>query len=240
MTLYKDRKHAGQELAEALERFRGDSTVVLALPRGGIVPGAEVAKLLKAPLGVVMVRKIGHPANPEYAIGAVVEGEPAIFNEAEKAFLDDSWLKQAEKEARALMARRRKLYYNDGFTPPEIAGKTVILVDDGIATGLTMEAATRAARDQGAKRVIVASPVAPNDSAEILNDIADEVIVLDSPEEFRGAVASHYLEFGEVDDQEVRRLLQDTDDYLTRYEEVEFLKREEQAMPLEVVSSPQD
>lgn len=209
---YINRQDAGKRLAQVLRHFKGKDAVVLALPRGGIVLGAEVAKELQAPLGLVLVRKIGHPAYAEYAIGAVADGEKPVYNEAEVSAIDEEWLKQAEVNARELIEHRRDLYYGDDFTPPEAQDKTVILVDDGIATGLTMEAAVQAMRNKHAKRVIVAVPVAPRDSIDTLEAMADEVVVLDNPDSFLGAVGSHYMEFEQVDDEEVRVLLREVRD----------------------------
>jgi putative phosphoribosyl transferase len=205
---YANRQAAGQLLADKLKRFAGDDDViVLALPRGGVVLGAEVAKELEAPLGPVLVRKISHPSSPEYAIGAVVEDEPPVYNKSETAYIHTSWLTQAEASARQLIERRRKLYYSQDLPPPDAAGKTVILVDDGIATGLTMEAAVRAVRNKHPKQIVVAVPVGSAESVVELEDLADEVVVLDKPESFRGAVGSHYAEFEQVDDEEVKELL---------------------------------
>jgi predicted phosphoribosyltransferase len=209
---YINRQDAGKRLAKVLRHFKSKDTVVLALPRGGIVLGAEVAKELSAPLGLVLVRKIGHPSYAEYAIGAVAEDERPVYNEDELLGLDDEWLKDAVAAARQLIGHRQELYYGDEFTPPDVKDKTVILVDDGIATGLTMEAAVRAMQSKRAKRVIVAVPVAPRDSIDTLEVIADEVVVLDKPESFLGAVGSHYQEFDQVDDEEVRAVLREVHD----------------------------
>lgn len=210
--MFRDRSDAGKRLAQVLRHFKSKDTVVLALPRGGIVLGAEVAKELKAPLGLVLVRKIGHPSYSEYAVGAVTESEKPVYNKSELLGLDNTWLKDAEQSARQLIEHRRELYYGEDFTPPEVEDKTVILVDDGIATGLTMEAAVRAMQNKHAKRVIVAAPVAPRDSIDSLDIIADEVVVLDNPDGFLGAVGSHYREFEQVDDEEVRTLLREVRD----------------------------
>ena len=211
---YVNRQDAGQRLAKVLRRFAKDDVVVLALPRGGIVLGAEVARELEAPLGLVLVRKIGHPSYAEYAIGAVVEGEPPLYNENEIAAIDEKWLKQAEVAARKLIERRRKLYYGEDLVPAEVAGRVVILVDDGIATGLTMEAAVRATRNKHPKRIIVAAPVASAETLNELESLADEVVILDKPKSFMGAVGSHYTEFEQVDDKEVRELLWEVNDDL--------------------------
>jgi putative phosphoribosyl transferase len=207
--MYEDRQEAGRKLAEVLERYRGKDVVVLALPRGGIVLGAEVAKALKAPLDVVLVRKIGHPFGEEYAIGAVVLGEKPIYDDSEAAAADEAWLKRATASEQQVNEHRRELYYDDKFEPVPLKDKTVIIVDDGIATGLTMEAAVRAAQKQHPKQVIVAVPVTPPDSVERLRRLADEIVVLDDPEEFLSAVGAHYREFAQVDDSEVRSLLRE-------------------------------
>lgn len=209
---YINRQDAGQRLAQALRRFRNRDTVVLALPRGGVVLGAEVAKVLSAPLGLVLVRKIGHPSYPEYAIGAIAEDEEPLYTKDELLRVDGVWLNSAVVTAKRLISHRRELYYGDDFTPPELADKTVILVDDGIATGLTMKAAVRAMRNKHVKRVIVAVPIAPKDSTDELEIIADEVIALENPDDFLGAVGSYYKDFEQVDDEEVGELLREVRD----------------------------
>ncbi len=204
--LYKDRRDAGQRLAKALDHFRDDDTVVLALPRGGIVLGAEVAMRLRAPLGVVLVRKIGHPDNEEYALGAVAEGGAPVYNE-DKNDVSQEWLSRAVAAAHQLNAQRAALYLDKNLLAPKTAGKTVILVDDGIATGLTMETAVKAVLGQRPKRIIVAVPVAPPDCIAKLEKLADEVIVLEDPMEFLGSVGAHYQHFAQVDDEEVKTIL---------------------------------
>lgn len=206
-TIFEDRIDAGQQLARALEETPHGDTVVLALPRGGIVPAAEVAQELEAPLGVILVRKIGHPYDPEYAVGALVDDQEPMYNTAEIGNIADIWLRQAEEGARKTNALRRALYYGNGLRPPDIQGKTVILVDDGIATGLSMEAAIHATRDAGAERIVVAVPIASRESIEQLKPIADSIVTLIDPDKFRGAVGGHYERFEEVTDQEVKALL---------------------------------
>lgn len=209
--IYANRKEAGRKLAEELRRFSDeDNAVAFALPRGGIVLAAEVAKKLDIPLGLILVRKIGHPYFREYAIGAVVEDEKPVYNDKEASQVADGWLEKAEKDAKELIRRRRKLYYNHGFKPPEVEGRTAIIIDDGIATGLTMEAAVKAMKHRHARRVIAAAPVASSDSVEKLRRIADEVVILDNPDDFVGAVGAHYREFRQVDDEEVQKLLRRT------------------------------
>lgn len=209
-----DRRDAGRQLAYKLANFESVNTIVLALPRGGIILGKEVAKTLNAPLGLVLVRKIGHPYNAEYAIGALAEDEMPVYNEAEIAAIDASWLKKAEMAAHELIEKCRQVYYGNDFTPPNAKGKTVILVDDGIATGLTIQAAVKALKQKKPKKVIVAIPVAPRDSVAKLKQLADEVILLDDPDNFLGAVGAHYQNFPQVNDEEVKSILREARDDL--------------------------
>lgn len=204
--MFADRVEAARQLAVVLSQRDVKQPVVLALPRGGVVLGAVLAAELSAPLGLVLVRKIGHPYSPEYAVGAVAEDEPPLLNEAEAAALDPQWLKTATSQARQLIKQRRQRYYG-GDTPTPITGKTAIVVDDGIATGLTMMAAVRSLKRRGANRIIVAVPVAPADSIKAVQSLADEVIVLLPPSRFLGAVGNHYRDFPQVEDAEVKRLL---------------------------------
>ena len=208
---YLNRLDAGKKLSVALREYEGSDVVILALPRGGVVLGAEVAKALKAPLGLVLVRKIGHPTYSEYAIGAIAEGDVPIYNEQELVGIDNTWLQRAKSSAKELLAHRHEIYYGKDFQPPDISGKTVIIVDDGIATGLTMQAAIHAVRGKKPKRVIVAVPVASRESVRLLENIADQVLVLEGPESFLGAVGSHYQEFNQVNDEEVKSLLREED-----------------------------
>lgn len=207
MMMFQDRTDAGRKLAKALGRFGGSSTVILALPRGGIVLGVEVARYLDVPLDVILVRKIGHPTYAEYAIGAVAEGEEPEFDQTESLNVGQAWLEHAVEAARQLIRHRHELYYDDDYDRPDISGKTVLIVDDGIATGMTMKAAVLAAKNKGAKHIVVATPVASSESVSMLEDYADEVIVLDNPANFIGAVGAHYREFEQVDDEEVKERL---------------------------------
>jgi putative phosphoribosyl transferase len=207
--IYFNRQAAGKQLAKALAQYKGSDTVVLALPRGGVVLASEVARELHAPLGLVLVRKLGHPSYAEYAIGAVAENDTPIYNSQEIAAIDDVWLKRAESSARHLIEQRRKLYYGEHFIPPDTTGKLVILVDDGIATGLTMRAAVQAVTKNRPKQLIVAVPVASQESVNDLEGLVDKVVVLDDPRGFLGAVGAHYREFKQVNNDEVRALLKE-------------------------------
>ena len=204
--MFKDRNDAGRQLAEKLAQYRGQDAVVLALPRGGVVVGREIAKTLGLPLDIVVTRKIGHPNNPEYAIGAVDNMGATILNDAEAATVNQAWL--ADEIKREIQeAMRRVKEYRGNRKPIVISGKTALIVDDGIATGLTMRLAVRSVRAQNPARTVVAVPVAPVETINDLRREADEVIVLEPPEKFLGAVGAHYIEFEQVGDDTVIRLL---------------------------------
>jgi predicted phosphoribosyltransferase len=180
--------------------------VVLGLPRGGVVPAAEVASALRLPLDVIVSRKLGAPGNPELAIGAVAEGGVPYFGEEALTSTDASAHVSKEVEhQRAEIARRQQLF-RDGrpLSLPERA--TVILVDDGVATGSTAIAAIRALRQQGVGRIVFAIPVAPPDTAELLRGMVDDLVVLATPASF-WAVGAFYEDFRQVSDDEVVQLL---------------------------------
>lgn len=204
---FKNRTEAGKKLAQALEKYQGQEGIVYALPRGGVALGVEIAKALQMPLDLVIPRKIGHPRNPEYAICAVAENGEMVCNEREAARLDPQWLKQQlDKERKE--ARRRRERYLGGSEPLSAAGKTAILVDDGIATGLTMQAAIRDVRHRNPAHIVVAIPVAPKDTAATLAREVDDVVGLEITDFYRGAVGAYYDDFLQVSDEEVIELLQ--------------------------------
>ncbi|HYX46035.1 MAG TPA: phosphoribosyltransferase [Sphingomicrobium sp.] len=206
---FADRREAGRRLANSLVRFAGPETLVLALPRGGVPVGFEVAQALGAELDVLVVRKIGAPFHEELGIGAIVDGTPpkAVINEelarsvgATTEYLESQKLKQiAEIE-------RRKRAYRGDRPNPEVPGRTVIVVDDGIATGGTVKAALRALRAQHPRRLILAVPVAPPDTLAELESECDEVVCLERPSLFY-AVGSFYENFSQTEDAEVVSLL---------------------------------
>lgn len=205
--MFRDRTDAGKKLASKLAAYRDKDVVVLGLPRGGVVVAYEVAKALNLPLDIVAVRKIGHPTNPEYAIGVVDERGSTIFNSKEIASVSERWLKEETARQRAEAARRSRLY-RDHKAAYDLAGKTAIIVDDGIATGFTMRLAVRSAKEQGAKKIVVAVPVAPPDALSLLKDEgADEIVILEPPEEFMGAVGAHYVRFEQTSDEDVIRFM---------------------------------
>src|SRR3990172_8332012 len=198
---FKDRADAGKRLAQALKKYQNQDGVVYALPRGGVVLGAEIARALGMPLDLIIPRKIGHPMSPEYAICAVVEEGEMVCNELEVARVDPQWFKRVVAAEREEAPPPRALYPKG---PPRlrVGGKTAIVVDDGIATGLTMEAAIRDIKSKNPARVVVAVPVAPRDTAERLGREVDEIVALDIPEYYLGAVGAYYDDFPQVSDEE--------------------------------------
>jgi len=203
--MFEDRTAAGKLLAKALEPYAKDS-IVLALPRGGVVLGFEVAQQLGIPLDIIVPRKIGHPLHPEYAIGAVDEHGTRILNEGEARMLDAQWLEDETKRQQEEAKRRVKLY-REARPPVLLKGKTVILADDGIATGLTMQLAVRSVKRSHPGKIMVAVPVAPPEALQMLAKEGAEVVTLEPPEDFQGAVGAHYHRFPQIEDEEVIRLL---------------------------------
>ncbi|MFI4985491.1 MAG: phosphoribosyltransferase family protein [Solirubrobacterales bacterium] len=205
--LFADRHDAGRRLAALLGDFRGESPVVVGIPRGGVPVAAEVARALGAPLDLVVVRKVGAPENPEYAIGALAESEVSVIDDATVRALG---LGTAELEAVVGQARREldeRLARYQGKRPRlAVAGRTVLLVDDGLATGRTAQAAARSLRERGAARVILAVPVAARESARELRSWVDEVVCVEMPEHL-WAIGLLYEDFSPTSDAEVAALL---------------------------------
>jgi putative phosphoribosyl transferase len=204
--MFIDRIDAGKKLARALIGYKERPVVVYALPRGGVVLGFEVARALEAPLDLIVVRKIGHPAQPEYAIGAVAEDGYLVINPGEADALDALWLKRAVAEERN-EAQRRRTVFLEGQNPIPVEGKTAIIVDDGLATGLTMQAAIHEIRKRGPQKIVVAVPVAARESANALASEVDELVVLYIPEGWFGAIGAFYERFDQVSDEEVVKLM---------------------------------
>lgn len=203
---FLDRTEAGRNLANLLKSYQKQDVVIYALPRGGVVLGAEVAKALQAPLDLVIPRKIGHPYNPEYAICAVTETGPLVCNKAEVVEVDKKWLKQAIHTERQ-EAKRRQALYLAGRPMIPVEGKIAIIVDDGIATGLTIRAAIGDVKKRKPAKIVIAVPIIPKDTAELLKQEIDKVVALDTPEYFLGAVGAYYENFPQVTDQEVMKLM---------------------------------
>lgn len=203
-----DRSEAGRELADALAHYRGRQDVlVLALPRGGVPVAYEIASALQAPLDLVLVRKLGAPGQRELAMGAIASGGIRVLNENLISTLNVSGRdieSVAEREQREL--ERREVAYRGDRPRQGISGRTVILVDDGVATGATMRAAIASLRQQNPARIVIALPLAPASTVNTLAREADEVICLHSPEPFV-AIGRWYQDFSQVSDREVRGLL---------------------------------
>jgi predicted phosphoribosyltransferase len=205
---FANREDAGRRLAAKLRMIaEGRNPVILALPRGGVPVAAVIAATLGLPFDLLIVRKLGVPGQEEYAMGAIAGGGVLVLDHRVVAQLGldlDEVGKVIQRETREL--ERRERLYRDGRPPPGVAGRTVIVVDDGIATGSTMSAAIELLRHQKAGRVIVAVPVAPRDTAKRLRSEADEVITLIEPRDFI-AVGRWYEDFSQTGDEDVRRLL---------------------------------
>lgn len=206
---FRDRREAGQLLAHRLESYVGrDDVIILGLPRGGVPVAYEVARALDAPLDVFVVRKLGMPGHSELALGAIASGGIQVFNQSvvRRVGLPNEAIKRValcEQEE----LRRRERAYRDDRPAPELRGKVVILIDDGLATGATMRAALQAVRECGPSRVIVAVPSAAAEVCAALCEEADEVVCAITPEPFN-AVGLWYEDFTQTPDSEVRRLLQ--------------------------------
>ncbi|MDW7978207.1 MAG: phosphoribosyltransferase [Candidatus Caldarchaeum sp.] len=205
--LFHDRVDAGRRLAKHLSKRVQGECVVLAIPRGGVVVGYEVAKMLNCPLDVVISRKVGAPSQPELAVGAVAEDGTLFVDEeiARVVGAADEYIRQKAAEE-SWEARRRAEVYRGGRPMQELKGRTVILVDDGLATGLTMKAAVHMARNKQAEKIIVAVPVAPPETVEKLKKLADEVVCLETPADFF-AIGQFYDRFEQLSDEEVVSIL---------------------------------
>lgn len=204
---YVDRRDAGQKLALLLKEFEGDSdALVLALPRGGVVVGYEVARELHLPFDIVVARKIGFPGNPEFAIGAITEDGEGVFDSViiRAYHISSDYLRQEREKQQDEIFRRLKLYRGNR-TPLVITGKKIILVDDGIATGSTIRAAIQWVKRKAARSLVVAVPVASRESLEIIETDVDRVICPYVPENFQ-AVGNFYEHFSQVSDEDVVEL----------------------------------
>ena len=209
---FRDRRAAGRLLAQRLMHYASRPDVlVLALPRGGVPVAYEVARALHAPLDVFVVRKLGLPGHEELAMGAVATGGVRVLNEALVKALNiaEPLIDAVAKKEQQELARRERLYRGDRQSPP-IRGRTVIVVDDGLATGASMLAAIQALRQQQPARIVVAVPVAAPDTCEQLRLLADEVVCAATPQPFH-AVGLWYEDFSQTGDEEVNQLLQNAE-----------------------------
>jgi predicted phosphoribosyltransferase len=206
---FKDRREAGRVLASLLERYAGrEDVLVLALPRGGVPVAYEVAEALRAPLDIFLVRKLGVPGHEELAMGAIASGGVRVLV---PSVVESLGIPASEIEATAVREQRelerREREYRGGQPPPDVRGRIVILIDDGLATGATMRAAAAALREQGPSRIVVAAPVAAEEACEMFRGEVDEVVCARTPEPFYG-VGLWYEDFSQTSDEEVHELLE--------------------------------
>jgi putative phosphoribosyl transferase len=209
--IFSNRTEAGKLLAEQLQKFSGQSnTLVLALPRGGVPVGYEIARSLKIPLDIFLVRKLGVPWHEELAFGAMAMGEVIVFNEMimQQLELDPQTIESVIARERAVLNERNKKYRGDRPLP-DLKNKNIILVDDGIATGATMRAAIIGLRKLGCGRIVVAAPVAPPEVYLQFSSLADEIVCLITPKSFY-AIGAWYQDFPQTTDAEVNQLLAKT------------------------------
>lgn len=206
---FKNRIEAGKKLAEFFDHINGQNAVVYALPRGGVVVGAEIARAISAPLDLIITRKIGHPMQPEYAIGAIAENGHSIFSKDEVLDIDEDYLKKEAEKQRQEAKRRRKVYLG-GRQPISCRGKTAILVDDGIATGLTMKAAIKELKmHYFPQKIIVTVPVAPKDMVDEIKKMGVDVLAILTTKDFLGSIGAYYQNFSPVEDEDVIKIMKE-------------------------------
>lgn len=207
--VFANRQEAGQLLADMLEEFTFQQPVVVGIPRGGLVVAAEIARRLNADLDFIMPKKLGAPGNPELAIGAITERGHIVLNEEAILYLgvSESYIhEEARRKLEEIVARTR--HYRQVLPHVPFQGRSVILVDDGVATGSTMRAAVQAARAESPAEVVLALPVAPRDTFESLALLADLTVAVTAPEDFWGGVGAYYRDFHQVSDAEVLAILE--------------------------------
>lgn len=204
---FTNRREAGVKLAGALEKYKSEGTVVLGIPRGGVVAAAEVARILDAPLDIIVPRKIGAPHNPEVAIGAVTQDGTVIKDEQAIKLLGltDTQVDRIAKGVAEEITRRVNVY-RGGRQALDLKGTTVIIIDDGIATGFTVQAALKSVRNMDPRQMILAVPVAPADTIKMLCSLVDDLVCLQAPDLFY-AVGQFYIDFDQTGDREVIDLL---------------------------------
>ncbi len=206
---FTDRRDAGKQLALKLREYQGGKVIVFALPRGGVVVADEVAKYLKAPLDLIITRKIGHPMQPEYAIAAITEDGRMVGNEQELAQVDKEWLSQEIRRQKE-EAQRRRVKYLGRHKEKSVHDTIAVIVDDGAATGLTMRAAIVQLKDVRPQKIVVAIPIASKRTALFLEKEAGNFVGIKVPDDdtFLGAIGAYYDEFLQVEDEEVISILQ--------------------------------
>jgi len=205
---FEDRRDAGRRLAGKLSRFKDGRPVVFALPRGGVPVGYEISRSLEAPLDVFVSRKLGAPGQPEFGIGAVAAGGVRVLNEdvVRGLGIPDDYVERITAQETAEVGRRLR-YFRGERPEPDVGGRTAILVDDGLATGVTARAAVEALRLRGPERLVLAAPVCAAQTAELLRPEVDELVCLESPTDL-GAIGFWYRNFEQTSDEEVVELLE--------------------------------
>ncbi len=205
---FSDRFEAGRKLADELKQYEGKDLLILGIPRGGVSVAKEVKKRLGGRLSVIIARKIGFPGNPEYGIGAVAQDGTVVLSEAgrKKGKITDEYLARETEKQKEEIERRMKMYKVD--FPEKLEDKVVIVVDDGIATGVTVQAVLRFLKKRNPKKLILAVPVSPVDTMERLKNEVDELVCLHSPRLFF-AVGNFYEDFTQVSDQDVQKMLEE-------------------------------
>ncbi len=199
---FKDRKHAGKQVAIALKAYKGKDVTVYALPRGGVVLGYDVAKYLGSKLALLITRKIGHPYNNECAIASVTQSGDLVKNYIECGIVDPKWIARAVEKELVEVKRRSKIYLKNRVSiNPK--GKICIIVDDGMATGLTMESAIIELRKKKPKKIIVAVPVASAESVSAVSKMVDDVVVLYVPAGYFSSISTYYRDFNQLTDEDV-------------------------------------
>ena len=204
---FEDRRDAGRRLAGKLSRFIDERPVVFALPRGGVPVGYEISRSLRAPLDVFVSRKLGAPGQPEFGIGAVAAGGVRVLNQdvVRRLGIPEDYIEQITAQETAEVGRRLR-YFRGQRPEPEVGGRTAILVDDGLATGVTARAAVEALRLRGPSRLVLAAPVCAAQTAELFASLVDELLCLASPSDL-GAIGLWYRNFDQTTDEEVVQLL---------------------------------
>lgn len=208
--MFKNREEAGRKLAGVLLPFKNENPLVLAIPRGGVQVGYHVARRLRCEFSIVICRKLGFPQNPEAAFGAIAEDKSLYLNSRYRRTLDKDTIEKVMKKETEEIKRRIQLY-RKGESLPEIKGRTIILVDDGIATGSTLLSAIELCKKKDAGRIVVAAPVSGSQMKEKLQDIVDEVVILETPYNFYG-VSQIYENFSSVEDADIIKFMEDAKD----------------------------
>lgn len=203
--MFSNRTDAGKQLAEKLQAYKNQEVVVFSLSHGGVPIGIEVSKVLDAPLELIFTKKIKHPYNPVYAIGAISENGISIYNDSKIAKVEDEWLENEEAKLKNEIKYRR---YKFGDIKHFATGKTAIIVDDGIATGFTMLAAIDDVKKQNPSKIVVAIPVVPEQMAQKLEQEVDEVVAIDRTRTYKGSVSAYYEQLEKLSDEELLERLE--------------------------------